>query len=135
MDEIKKKTFVRKVALEAETAAKRKRKRPKGYLGCILGLTIGIAGLAAARLGHLWVGFDIFSQFTPQFMFLIVAFTLGLFTPYGKVLTAAVLLVVLVAGYSMWPYYSRIHVLTQSRKLRELRVASYNPSKNDRIEE
>ena len=105
MDEIKKKTFVRKDALEAETAAKRKRKRPKGYLGCILGLTIGIAGLAAARLGHLWVGFDIFSQFTPQFMFLIVAFTLGLFTPYGKVLTAAVLLVILVAGYSMWPYY------------------------------
>ena len=62
MDEIKKKTFVRKDALEAETAAKRKRKRPKGYLGCILGLTIGIAGLAAARLGHLWVGFDIFSH-------------------------------------------------------------------------
>jgi hypothetical protein len=68
VDEIKKKKFVRKDALEAEAAAKRKRKRPKGYLGCILGLTIGIAGLAAARLGHLWVGFDIFSQFTPQFM-------------------------------------------------------------------
>ncbi len=88
MDEIKKKTFVRKDALEAEAAAKRKRRRPKGYLGCILGLSIGIAGLAAARLGHLWVGFDIFSQFTPQFMFLILAFAIGLFAPHGKVLTA-----------------------------------------------
>ena len=37
---------MRKDALEAETAAKRKRKRPKGYLGCILGLTIGIAATA-----------------------------------------------------------------------------------------
>ena len=139
MDEIKKKTFVRKVALEAETAAKRKRKRPKGYLGCILGLTIGIAGLAAARLGHLWVGFDIFSQFTPQFMFLIVAFTLGLFTPYGKVLTAAVLLVVLVAGYSMWPYYVSANpsvISTVKEGERELRVASYNTwLKNDRVED
>ena len=106
MDEIKKKKFVRKDALEAEAAAKRKRNRPKGYLGCILGLSIGIAGLAAARLGHLWVGFDVFSQFTPQFMFLVVAFAIGFFMPHGKVLTAVVLLIAMVAGYSMWPYYA-----------------------------
>ena len=101
-----KKVFVRKAALEAEAAAVAKtRKRPKGYLGCILGLSIGIAGLAAARLGHLWVAFDVFSQFTPQFFFLILAFTIGLFMPHGKVLTAAVLLIGLLAAYSMWPYY------------------------------
>ena len=41
--------IVRVAALEAEAAAKRRRNRPKGYLGCMLGLSIGIAGLAAAR--------------------------------------------------------------------------------------
>ncbi len=72
----------------------------------MLGLSIGIAGLAAARLGQLWVGFDVFSQFTPQFMFLVVAFALGFFMPHGKVLTAVVLLIAMVVGYSVWPYYA-----------------------------
>ncbi len=127
MSETKKK-LVRKAVLEAEAAAKKK-KRPKGYLGCVLGLSMGLAGLAAARLGHLWVGFDIFSQFTPQFMFLVVAFCLGLFMPHGKVLTAFVLLVVMVASYSMWPYYVSAHptILSTVREgERELRVASFN---------
>jgi endonuclease/exonuclease/phosphatase (EEP) superfamily protein YafD len=139
VDEIKKKKFVRKDALDAEAAAKRKRKRPKGYLGCILGLSIGIAGLAAARLGHLWVGFDVFSQFTPQFMFLVLAFCLGLLMPRGKVLTAAVLLVAMFAGYSMWPYYvsSNPSILNTIKEgERELRVASYNTwLDNDNIDE
>ena len=135
-----KKIYVRKAALEAEAAAvAKKHKRPKGYLGCILGLSIGIAGLAAARLGHLWVAFDVFSQLTPQFMFLIVAFTIGLFTPHGKVLTAAVLLIGLLAVYSMWPYYvsSEAAVLSTVKSgERELRVASFNTwIGNDRVEE
>ena len=135
-----KKIYVRKAALEAEAAAvAKKRKRPKGYLGCVLGLSIGIAGLAAARLGQLWVAFDVFSQLTPQFMFLIVAFTIGLFMPHGKVLTAAVLLVGLLAVYSMWPYYvsSEAAVLSTVKSgERELRVASFNTwIGNDKVEE
>jgi endonuclease/exonuclease/phosphatase (EEP) superfamily protein YafD len=135
-----KKVFVRKAALEAEAAAVAKtRKRPKGYLGCILGLSIGIAGLAAARLGQLWVTFDVFSQVTPQLFFLILAFTIGLFMPHGKVLTAVVLLIGLLAAYSMWPYYvsSDVSVLSTVKSgERELRVASFNTwIDNDKIED
>ncbi|MGB8315459.1 MAG: endonuclease/exonuclease/phosphatase family protein, partial [Aestuariivirga sp.] len=137
MNETKKKV-VRKAAPEAEVAP-RKKTRPRGYLGCILGLSLGLAGLAAARLGHLWVAFDIFSQFTPQFMFLVVAFSIGLFMPHGKVLAALVLLVGMVASYSMWPYYvsSNPSILSTVKEgERELRVASFNTwLLNDRIDE
>ena len=137
MNETKKKV-VRKTAPEAEVAPKKK-PRPRGYLGCILGLSLGLAGLAAARLGHLWVAFDIFSQFTPQFMFLVVAFSIGLFMPQGKVLTAFVLLVGMLAGYSMWPYYvsSSPSILSTIKEgERELRVASFNTwILNDKIDE
>lgn len=133
-----KKKAVRKATPEAEAAAKRK-KSPKGYPGCILGLSIGLAGLAASRLGHLWVAFDVFSQFTPQFVFLIVVFTIGLFMPHGKVLTAVVLLVGLMAAYSMWPYYASSHVSILSAIKtgeRELRVASFNTwIDNDKVDE
>jgi endonuclease/exonuclease/phosphatase (EEP) superfamily protein YafD len=139
VDEIKKKKFVRKDALEAEAAAKRRRNRPKGYLGCLLGLSIGIAGLAAARFGQLWVGFDIFSQFTPQFMFLVAAFAIGFFMPHGKVLTAVVLLIAMVVGYSVWPYYASANptvMSTVKEGEREIRVASYNTLfNNDQVEE
>ena len=127
MNDTKKKA-VPKAAPEAEAAAKRK-KAPKSYLGCILGLSMGLGGLAASRLGHLWVAFDVFSQFTPQFVFLVVVFTIGLFMPHGKVLTAVVLLVGLMATYSMWPYYASSHVSALSTVKageRELRVASFN---------
>ncbi len=137
MSETKKK-LVRKAVLEAEVAA-RKKKSPKGYLGCVLGLSLGLAGLAAARLGHLWVAFDIFSQFTPQFTFLVVAFIIGLFMPRGKVLTAIVLLVGMVASYSMWPHYVSAHpriLGTVKDGERELRVASFNTwLLNDKIDE
>jgi endonuclease/exonuclease/phosphatase (EEP) superfamily protein YafD len=133
-----KKKLVRKAVLEAEVAAKKK-KRPKGYLGCVLGLSVGLGGLAAARLGHLWVGFDIFSQFTPQFIFLVVAFCIGLFMPRGKVLTAVVLLVGMVVSYSMWPYYASAHpsiLSTVKEGERELRVATFNTwLLNDKVDE
>jgi len=85
------------------------------------------------------VAFDIFSQFTPQFMFMILAFCLGLFMPHGKVLTAFVLLVGMVASYSMWPYYVSAHptiLSTVKEGERELRVASFNTwLLNDRIDD
>lgn len=137
MSDISKKA-IRKATPEAEAAAKR-RKGHKGYLGCIFGLSIGLAGLAASRLGHLWVAFDVFSQFTPQFIFLIAVFTIGLFMPYGKVLTAVVLLVGLMAAYSMWPHYASSHVSILSTIKdgeRELRVASYNTwFNNEKVDE
>ncbi len=139
MDDIKKRKAVRKATPEAKAAAKRKKARKSGYLGCILGLSIGLAGLAGARLGHLWVGFDVFSQLTPQFIFLVLAFGIGLLWPRGKVLTAVVLLIGLLAGYSMWPYYvssnpSILSIIKTGE--RELSVASFNTwILNDKVDE
>ena len=137
MDDIKKKA-VRKAAPEAKAAAK-KRKGRKGYLGCVLGLSVGLGGLAASRLGHLWVVFDVFSQFTPQFVFLIVAFTIGLFVSRGKVLTAVALFLGALTVYSMWPYYASSNVSILSivkSEERELRIASYNTQlSNEKVDE
>lgn len=137
MDDIKKKA-VRKAAPEAKVAAK-KRKGRKGYLGCVLGLSIGLGGLAASRLGHLWVVFDVFSQFTPQFIFLIASFTIGLFVSRGKVLTAVVLFLGALTVYSMWPYYasSNVSILSIVKSdERELRIASYNTQlSNEKVDE
>lgn len=109
------------------TAVRRKPRR--GYLGCIFGLTLGLAGLAAARLGHLWIAFDVFSQFAPQFVFVAIAFAVGLFTPRAKILTAIVLLIGMLTALSFWPHYASSHVKvlnTVASGERELRVASFN---------
>ena len=59
--------------------------------------------------------------------------------PHGKVLTAIVLLVGMVASYSMWPYYVSAHptiLSTVKEGERELRVASFNTwLLNDKIDE
>ncbi len=111
-----------------ETAPKRRKGR-RGRLGCLLGLCFGLAGLAAAQLGNLWIAFDVFSQFTPQFMFMVVAFVIGLIMPRAKMLSAIVVLIGLLTAQSMWPYYASAHVKvlnTLAAGERELRVASFN---------
>lgn len=134
-----KKRVVRKATPQPAEVAPKKKKRSKGNLGCILGLCIGLAGIAAARLGQLWIAFDVFSQFTPQFIFLVVVFAIGLFMPRGKVLTALALLVAVIAAYSMWPFYASLSgsvLNTVKAGERELTVASFNTwIGNDRVEE
>ena len=49
---------------------KPKRRKHRDWSGAIVGLLIGMAGMFAARLGHIWIGFDIFAQFLIQFVFL-----------------------------------------------------------------
>jgi endonuclease/exonuclease/phosphatase (EEP) superfamily protein YafD len=115
-------------AQQAEKAH-RKRRRRHGYLGCMLGLTCAVLGLAAGRLGNLWIAFDVFSQFTLQFLFAAAAFTIGLLMPRGKILVALVLFIGLTVGLSVFPYYESRHVAilgTATDAERELHVASFN---------
>lgn len=85
-------------------AAGRKKRRPTGGLECRLGLLLGIAGLAASRLGQLWIAFDVFSQFTLQFGVVAVAFAIGAVMPRAKLLAAFLLIVFGVIGIGAWPH-------------------------------
>ncbi len=102
----------------------------------MVGAAIGLAGLFAARLGQLWIGFDVFAQFWMQFLFLVIASLLGMASPRYKTLVAVVILALLVAGYSIWPYYvssandNSLKPLAANEKA--LRVASFNTWGNNK---
>jgi endonuclease/exonuclease/phosphatase (EEP) superfamily protein YafD len=102
----------------------------RDWSGAMVGAAIGLAGLFGARLGQLWIGFDIFAQFWIQFFFIALASFLGMASPRYKTLVAAVILAMLVAGYSIWPYYVSNANDTSLKPLaaneKPLRVASFN---------
>ena len=93
------------------------------------GLTLGLLGLIGARLGQLWVAFDVFSQFTLQFILLSIAFLFGLFMPRARLLLATVILVIGIAGIGMWPHFAsgRLQTLATAKPgEREIKVVSFN---------
>jgi endonuclease/exonuclease/phosphatase (EEP) superfamily protein YafD len=112
-----------------EETSQRKRRRRHGYLGCMLAVTCAMLGLVAGRLGQLWIGFDVFAQFTAQFLAVILAFTIGMFMPRGKILVAITLFIGLIIGLGLWPYYATRHVRVlgmPTANERPLVVASFN---------
>jgi endonuclease/exonuclease/phosphatase (EEP) superfamily protein YafD len=96
---------------------------------CTASLALGLVGLALARLGQLWEGFDLFSQFAAQFMMLVAASLAGLLWPGRKILAASALFLSMIIAYGAWP-----HVATalmgnaQSPPVgeRALKLASFN---------
>jgi endonuclease/exonuclease/phosphatase (EEP) superfamily protein YafD len=94
----------------------------------MVGVFFGIAGLVLARLGHLWVGFDVFSQFSAQFIFLTLSMALGLAMPRYKGLVGAVLFVVAIVGYALWP---QMDVANKEAEVpanyKRLKLAHFNP--------
>ena len=107
-----------------------KRHNHRDWSGATVGLVFGLAGLFGARLGQLWIGFDIFAQFWMQFLFITFASALGLASPRYKSLVAMVLLCLMVVGYSVWPYYVSAEPHPQLQPLRaserQIKVASFN---------
>lgn len=106
-----------------------RRRRSSGWLECLLGLAVGLAGLVASRLGQLWISFDVFSQFTLQFAVVTAAFLVGLMMPRAKLLAAAVLLVLGIAGIGMWPHLAsrgQWPAIEAAGGERALKVASFN---------
>lgn len=113
---------------EEEVLPRRKRK-PSGRFECKLGLFLGLAALAASRLGQLWIAFDVFSQFTLQFAVVTVAFLIGCLMPRGKLLSAAVVTVLGILAIGVWPHVAsrEPHVLGEVKPgERALKVASFN---------
>lgn len=111
-----------------ETALRRKRRRRGGF-ECKLGLLIGLCGLAASRLGQLWIAFDVFSQFTLQFAVVTAAFLIGWAMPRARLLTAFVVLVLGIVAIGAWPHLAsrEVRVLAEAQPgERALKVASFN---------
>lgn len=115
---------------KAPEPQKPKRRKHRDWSGATIGLFLGVAGLFAARLGQLWIGFDIFAQFWMQFIFVTFASALGLASPRYKGLVAMVILSIMVIGYSVWPHYvsSNANPLLEAIGTNEkpIKVASFN---------
>ena len=111
-------------------AEKRKHHRHRDWSGATVGAIIGLAGLFCARLGQIWIGFDIFAQFWMQFFFIALACGLGLLSPKYKTLVAIILFALMVAGYSAWPHYVSSGAAPALKPLqaneKALKVASFN---------
>lgn len=111
-----------------DEAARRKRRRRGGF-ECKLGLLLGLCGLAASRLGQLWIAFDVFSQFTLQFAVVTLAFLVGWAMPRARLLSAFVVLGLGIVAIGAWPHLAsreaRVLAEPQSGE-RSLKVASFN---------
>jgi endonuclease/exonuclease/phosphatase (EEP) superfamily protein YafD len=114
---------------QPEGQAPRKKRRATGAIECGIGVLLGLLGLVLSRAGHLWIGFDVFSQFTLHFAILTAAFAIGLLLRRARLLVALLLVLAGVVGIGVWP-----HVAGRSPQLlgtveageRALSVASFN---------
>ena len=114
---------------QPEEEAPRRKRKPTGRVECQLGFLLGLALLAASRLGQLWIAFDVFAQFTLQFAVVTVGFLIGMLMPRAKLLAAFVVMVVGIVAIGAWPHVaSRVpHVLgAAGQGERALKVASFN---------
>jgi endonuclease/exonuclease/phosphatase (EEP) superfamily protein YafD len=114
---------------QPDSSSGKKKRRATGWIECQLGILLGLGGLAASRLGHLWIAFDVFAHFTLHVAVVALAFAVGLVMPRAKLLTAFVLLVAGILGIGLWPHVasqavSRLAGPTAGQI--ELKVASFN---------
>jgi endonuclease/exonuclease/phosphatase (EEP) superfamily protein YafD len=84
--------------------AKPGKPRHRQWLGASFWLLFAVAGLLAGRLGQLYPSFDVFSQFSAQFIAMAFGFSVAMLfsrfkTFFGIGLTAA-----LLAAYGAWPH-------------------------------
>ena len=107
----------------------KKKRRARGRLECELGILLGAGGLIGSRLGHLWIAFDVFSQFTLQFVLVTIAFVIGWLMPRAKLLVAFLIVIAGLAGIGAWPHLaSRVPRTLGSAAAgeKDIRVASFN---------
>ena len=116
-------------APETGAAARRRKRRGRGRRACEFGVLLGLLGLAASRLGQLWIGFDVFSQITLQVAVFTLAFAIGWLAPRGRSIVALSLLIAGLVAIGMWPHIeSRAPGVLAAPEPGELalKVASFN---------
>jgi endonuclease/exonuclease/phosphatase (EEP) superfamily protein YafD len=98
-------------------------------------LLVGIGGLVAGRLGQLYPAFDVFSQFSAQFMAMAIAFCFAIFMPRFKSIFGIGLTLALLTAYGAWPHAVSTALQTPPYELgageSTLRVAHYNTYKEN----
>jgi len=92
-------------------------------------MLLGLVGLVGGRLGHLWIAFDVFAQFTLQFALIAVSFAVGRLMPLARVTTAFLLILLGLVGIGAWPQIAAltspvIGAVKEGQK--PIRVASFN---------
>jgi endonuclease/exonuclease/phosphatase (EEP) superfamily protein YafD len=115
-------------ANQNQAPQKSKKRLHRDWSGAALFLLFSVIGLVLGRLGHLWIAFDVFSQFSMQFMFLGLAMILGLAFPRFKGLAGLVLFALMIVSYALWP---QLQVRTGVKAsaptgTQRLHVASFN---------
>jgi endonuclease/exonuclease/phosphatase (EEP) superfamily protein YafD len=113
-------------------ALKAAKLRRRGRATCIWVFLFGIAGLAAGRLGVLWIDFDVFAQFTLQFGLIALAGAIGAVMRRGRTLTTLVLIILTYLGIGLWPHIASYNVVLEpsglTEKGRVLKILSFNAS-------
>lgn len=109
---------------------KKKRKRNVEWGGALIGLLAGTGGILAGRLGQIWPAFDVFAQFTVQFLALAIAFSIAAFLPRRKAFAGMVMAAILCLAYGLWAQSTAGLVASGPWTLnpgeRALRVAHFN---------
>jgi endonuclease/exonuclease/phosphatase (EEP) superfamily protein YafD len=107
----------------------KRRRRSRGRLRCVLGFLLFGGLLVATRFSHLWLSFDVLSHFTAHYAILAVAFVIGYFMPFGRVLTAIMLGLIGFAGLGAYAHYASespsVFGVAQSGE-QPLRVMAFN---------
>ena len=107
----------------------RRRRRTRGKTRCLLVFLLAAGLLLATRLSQLWLVFDVLNQFTLQFAIVAVAFLIGYFMPFGRVLTGMLLTIAGMAATGLYPQYfsdkPQIVGSVQANE-KELRLFSFN---------
>jgi endonuclease/exonuclease/phosphatase (EEP) superfamily protein YafD len=108
---------------------KTRKRKPTGGIECKLGLLLGLGGLIGSRLGQLWIAFDVFSQFTLQFIVVTLAFVIGLLMPRAKLLAAFLVIIIGIIAIGVWPHAASQRPFTSGTVEageKVLRVANFN---------
>jgi endonuclease/exonuclease/phosphatase (EEP) superfamily protein YafD len=103
----------------------------RDWSGALVGLCIGLAGLALTRLGWLRIQLDVFSAFTIQAAILALASFLGLLLPRFKTLAASVLFVLGIVAYGLWPSLQVAADDAVPDGAKRIRIATFNIDDED----
>ncbi|HEY5362689.1 MAG TPA: hypothetical protein VIJ49_00640, partial [Aestuariivirga sp.] len=107
-------------------------KRPRrDWSGAVVGLCLGLAGLALTRLGWLRIQLDVFSAFAVQAAILALASFLGLLLPRFKTLAASVLFVLGIVAYGLWPSLPVAADGAVPDGAKRIRIATFNIDDED----
>ena len=90
---------------------------------------LGVGGLVGSRLGQLWIAFDVFSQFTVQFIVITLAFAIGLLMPRARLLAAFLIIIAGLLAIGSWSHLMSRNPATLGQAgagEKEIRVATFN---------